>query len=87
MNPHLSWSKVYVVPRLVGVPRGGGGTQEWNQEESGSGHFREVAFVGSQLKLSDQEMVGLLPAFVHGGRGRLSSASPGSYSIPAGQRK
>lgn len=87
MNPHLSWSKVYVVPRLVGVPRGGGGTQEWNQEESGSGHFREVAFVGSHLKSSDREMVGLLPAFVHGGRGRLSSASPGSYSIPAGQRK
>lgn len=50
------------------MPRGGGGTQEWNQEESGSGHFREVAFVGSQLKSSDREMVGLLPAFVHGGR-------------------
>lgn len=69
------------------MPRGGDGTQEWNQEEFGSGHFREVAFVGSQLKSSDREMMGLLPAFVHGGRGRLSSTSPRSDSIPAGQRK
>lgn len=53
------------------VPRSG------IRKNRGSGHFREVAFVGSQLKLSDREMVGLLPAFVHGGRGRLSS-SPGS---------
>lgn len=58
-----------------------------DQEEFGSGHFREVAFVGSQLKSSDREMMGLLPAFEHGGRGCLSSTSPRSYSIPAGQRK